>query len=203
MPSSHWNQIETIIEIARKINPKTILDIGCGFGKFGFLLREYLEVWNDRYLREEWELTIDAIEPTKEYIFNLQRMIYNDIYQMTLSEFYSKENNKQYDLILLIDVIEHFTKNDGIAILKQTLEHCDYLLIATPKKYYPQDNHDNHFEHHKSFWTRKDFKQIGKCQFFDNKRATIVLFGEKITLKKSTLKKKLGVIKIWLKKLLL
>ena len=28
------------------LNPEPVLDVGCGFGLWGFLCREYLDVWN-------------------------------------------------------------------------------------------------------------------------------------------------------------
>jgi 16S rRNA A1518/A1519 N6-dimethyltransferase RsmA/KsgA/DIM1 with predicted DNA glycosylase/AP lyase activity len=36
MPSSHSNQINEIIKIALAVQPQSVLDIGVGFGKYGF-----------------------------------------------------------------------------------------------------------------------------------------------------------------------
>lgn len=43
MPTSHPNQINEIIQIAELLRPASVLDVGVGYGKYGFLLREYLE----------------------------------------------------------------------------------------------------------------------------------------------------------------
>lgn len=44
MGTSNWQHISDCIEIIRDINPKTILDVGTGFGRWGILSREFLEV---------------------------------------------------------------------------------------------------------------------------------------------------------------
>ena len=44
MPTSHSGQINTIVDLIISINPKKILDVGIGHGKYGFLTREYLDV---------------------------------------------------------------------------------------------------------------------------------------------------------------
>ena len=46
MPSSASETIPYLLEFTRKNRPqlKTVLDIGIGFGKDGFLLREYFDV---------------------------------------------------------------------------------------------------------------------------------------------------------------
>lgn len=45
MPSSASESIPYLIEFAREVvpYPQRILDIGMGFGKLGFLIREYFE----------------------------------------------------------------------------------------------------------------------------------------------------------------
>jgi hypothetical protein len=44
MPTSHKYQIKEIMELMVLINPKKILDLGIGFGKYGYLAREYLDI---------------------------------------------------------------------------------------------------------------------------------------------------------------
>ena len=48
MPSSQYYHISKIMEMIISLNPKSVLDIGSGFGKFGVLCREYLELWDGR-----------------------------------------------------------------------------------------------------------------------------------------------------------
>jgi hypothetical protein len=68
MPSSSWKHISKTIEQIWDISPTSVLDIGIGFGKWGFLLREYLEVCQGRYQKSEWCIKIDGIEIFEPYI---------------------------------------------------------------------------------------------------------------------------------------
>jgi len=45
MPTSNWQNISYNIDLIRKIKPQSILDVGVGFGRWGILLREFLELW--------------------------------------------------------------------------------------------------------------------------------------------------------------
>ena len=74
-----------MIRVARAVAPRLVLDVGVGFGKYGYLIREYLDVRgakNDfgKYRRENWATRLDGIEVCSEYIGDPQRMIYDHIY---------------------------------------------------------------------------------------------------------------------------
>ena len=62
MPSSAPNQINQIVQLMMIVKPQSLLDIGIGFGKFGFLAREYLELWDRRNKYDDWQRRIDGIE---------------------------------------------------------------------------------------------------------------------------------------------
>ena len=62
VPSSDFNQIGPIVELIVLANPQSVLDVGCGFGKYGVLAREYLELWDGRQRYGDWTRRIDAIE---------------------------------------------------------------------------------------------------------------------------------------------
>ena len=44
MPSSRPNTIPTVIHLVKQFQPKSILDVGIGFGKWGHLFREYTDI---------------------------------------------------------------------------------------------------------------------------------------------------------------
>ena len=48
MPTSDMHNIVPILTIMQHLQPRSVLDIGCGFGKYGVLLREYLDIWHER-----------------------------------------------------------------------------------------------------------------------------------------------------------
>ncbi len=132
MPSSNPDQINEIMQIVLKLIPDSVLDIGSGFGKYGFLCREYLEICygSDQY--GDWEKRIDGIEIYGDYITPLQKQIYSNLYIGDANEILPKLDYV-YDLILLINVMEHFSYDNGIRLL----EHCRLkalnLIISTPK----------------------------------------------------------------------
>jgi len=166
MPSSNYRTIETIITAVSSISPKKTLDIGIGFGKYGFLLREYLELWDGRYIYNDWIRQIDGIEVFKDYVTPLQEMIYNWIYIGNALDIVPTLNTT-YDLILLIDVIEHFTKNDGFLLLDKCRKKCKNIIISTPKNASRQkDAFNNPYETHLSQWGECDFSTIGTKFYF-------------------------------------
>ncbi|RME83226.1 MAG: hypothetical protein D6785_06945, partial [Planctomycetota bacterium] len=81
--------------------------------------------------------------------------------------------------ILLIDVIEHFEKEEGMDFLQLALKKGRNLIISTPKKPTPQGSvYDNPFEEHKSVWHLRDFQQLGKVITLPHRHAWICYLGD-------------------------
>lgn len=53
MPTSWYQAIPAILTQVKKLEPATILDIGVGFGKYGLLFRDVLEIPWERYHKQE------------------------------------------------------------------------------------------------------------------------------------------------------
>jgi len=185
MPTSYFKQIPLIIELALKLNPVSILDIGIGFGKWGFLFREYLDInsflfkespaydpegyRNKNYIykdKENWKRTIDGIEVAAEYVGTIQNLIYNKIFIGNIEEIADSLNT--YDLIICGDIIEHIEKEKGKGLVKKLYQKSnDAIIIATPAYFIPQGSiFDNIHESHKSFWIESDFKEYKFTQFY-------------------------------------
>ena len=62
MPTSHLHQLNAIVEIMMLTDPQSMLDVGVGFGKYGFLAREFLELYDGRDAYADWQRRIDGIE---------------------------------------------------------------------------------------------------------------------------------------------
>lgn len=191
MPTSNWQNISYDIEIIRLINPQNILDAGMGFGRWGILSREFLEVWDDDNIHGKWKRTIDAIEIYKPYIKDYHRYFYSNIYNEDMLNFFYS-NTKKYDLIIFGDVIEHLEKNEAINIIRKALLMSDYIIINIPiGKFWEQDALDDNINQaHKSIWNTGDFRKLGftKIKVFRDyqlrKFAVIVLSGQRISLRK-------------------
>lgn len=61
MPTSDHHNINSILSVVTALRPKRILDVGCGFGKYGVLMREYLDVWDERLNPADWRIHLEEL----------------------------------------------------------------------------------------------------------------------------------------------
>lgn len=177
MPSSHLYQIPTIINIIRGLKPGSILDIGCGFGKYGFLAREYLEIWQNRYQKAEWQTRIDCIEVHNFYITEIHHYIYDQIFKDEALSVLKNMQDHAYELILAIDILEHFSLEQGRVFIKECQRVATYTLVSTPKKFGTQDAvFDNQYEIHRSVWSLEEFDNLGLKGLADDPFSLIGIF---------------------------
>jgi hypothetical protein len=177
MPSSQHYHISKIMDIIIHINPMSILDIGTGFGKYGVLCREYLELWDGRHNYSQFLRRIDGVEVFGDYITPLHKFVYNNIYINDIMEVLDKIESR-YDLVLLIDVLEHFEKHQGETLLHKILRKNDGVLISTPKKPSSQkDAFGNVYETHRSKWTKSDLGSLAPNLFINDRVSHIAYLG--------------------------
>lgn len=170
MPTSFHGQISRILDFILQENPKSILDIGIGFGKYGVLCRDQLDIPFERYKKEDWKIIIDGIEGFEGYKNPIYEYVYNTIYYGLIQNILNQIETK-YDLALMIDVLEHFEKAEGEQIVNELLGKCKTLLICVPAIPNEQSYLDNVLETHKSIWEVRDFKK------FKTKKVDIIPMG--------------------------
>jgi 2-polyprenyl-3-methyl-5-hydroxy-6-metoxy-1,4-benzoquinol methylase len=167
---SFKENIPIILEIVSKIQPILVLDIGAGMGKYGILIRE--QYLSDKAVRGQLEpidaIIIDAVEDTKYLLTNRLRSIYNKVYEQDIFDCYY--NIKDYDLIIMIDILEHWEKLKGIELIKILLaKNNKNILISTPKR---TKMYTKHFygdpRHHISQFELDDFKDFDYEDFSNN-----------------------------------
>lgn len=164
------------MELVVKAQPKSVLDIGVGFGKYGYLVREYLEIWGEGDQYDQWLRCIDGIEVFEPYIRDPQRAVYNDIFIGNATEVLPTLE-KQYDLILLIDVLEHLTYEDGMQVLNAALKKGRNIIVSTPWDIGVQgEGYGNVYETHHFQWKKKHFKQWPHF-FYPNHQSMIAFAG--------------------------
>lgn len=156
MPTSDLYNITPILTVVSNLKPNTILDIGCGFGKYGMLMREYLELWQERLHPESWQTKIIGIDAFAEYHNPIWDFIYNYVHigdaQIILPTLES------FDLILIADVIEHFDKQNAINLVNICLSKAEVVIISTPREFYAQgDSFGNNYEIHRCIFQLQDF----------------------------------------------
>lgn len=169
MASSYSNQIPAIIHVAQKLAPKNILDIGKGFGKYGFLLHEYIGVDNTRRIdpaisiKEQSNITIDAVEVDPDLMLPHLQQFYSNVHFGDILTMY--RNFSGYDLVLMIDIIEHIPKEEAIVILKHFVTSNACVIVSTPIDFFEQYLYESVYENHVSHWTKADFAAVGYVDF--------------------------------------
>jgi len=189
LPSSQFGQISLLAWLIQELDPRSVLDVGPGFGKYGFIAREFLELW--------WRTTdygkrtrrIDAIEVFEPYITALQRSIYDEIHVGDALSVLP--NLAPYDLVLLIDVLEHFDKSDGLRLIDAALQKGTFVVISTPKNPAPQGAHfGNVHERHVSVWTKREIAEIAPSLFLHEPQSLVALLSaskDRIAKKRPTI----------------
>lgn len=162
MPCSRADNIPIVIEEVIRLNPKSILDVGIGFGMWGVLFRAYTdvrlsEIEPDRYKHPTVEIHgIECFEGYRNCNYNNYDLIYESDAIAQLGVFVSR----YYDLIYLGDIIEHFTKEDGLELLNLCYKVGKNVIVSTPRYFREQTAVlGNEHEKHLSFWEDKDFPQ--------------------------------------------
>jgi hypothetical protein len=156
MPTSYYGQISTVLQVVQEINPASILDIGVGFGKYGVLCRELFDIPYERYSKDTWKTRIDGIEGYAQYINPIHSYVYDNVYYSRAEDIIEKLDFV-YDLAMMIDILEHFEKQEGGKLLLKILKKCKNLIVSVPAIPCFQTYLDNDLEEHKSIWTVNDF----------------------------------------------
>ncbi|MCF8720420.1 hypothetical protein [Nitrospina gracilis] len=168
MPTSTYSDLETVIRFFSHAKPRSLLDIGVGFGKIGFLAREFLDVMmNESYRPTDWKVRIDGIEAFPDYIQGHHKALYDNIHIGDALDVI--DGLERYDAIVLGDSLEHFDKERAWQMLDKCADHCTgYLMIFIPLgEHWEQEAiYGNEYERHLSFWTREEFEPIATaCKF--------------------------------------
>jgi len=167
IPSSLFTQSIYIFDVVLRKHTggfpiRSILDVGVGWGKYGLLMREYLSQLDIMLDRENWKLRVDGIEIYPNYIKKHTENIYDDIFLTDIRDFSKNPkiwtDNPRWDLILMVDIIEHLSKEEGMEVLNNLLPYAKWILITTPLEMEKQPIEFYHeHEEHVSVWHRGDF----------------------------------------------
>lgn len=160
MPTSPYAHLYPIVEFLNEARPVSVLDIGLGNGKLGFIARDLLDVMlGGRHRKEDWQIKIDGIEIFAEYIQDHQKAIYDDIYLG--NAFDVIDTLGTYDMIMLGDVLEHFEKKQAYQFLDKCIAHCNtHVILCIPlgENWTQPEIYGNPYEKHLSFWNFEEFE---------------------------------------------
>lgn len=138
-----------------------VLDVGCGRGKWGYLLK--VDYWYTKAGRRKNKLDyVVGTDLHPEYLgFGKYHRIYDDL--VLCDARHLPFRSHVFDTVLLLEVIEHMVKSEGIRSLKEVERVASRLvLVSTPSFFMRQEvKDDNIFQKHLSKWSIKDFIRLG------------------------------------------
>jgi 2-polyprenyl-3-methyl-5-hydroxy-6-metoxy-1,4-benzoquinol methylase len=180
MMTSFIENVSPIISAIADLRPKSILDIGGGFGKFSLMAREALLSLQAEAgdLLPHDRLSIDCAESCRYF----QELPYHTA--LYNSHFHGDARTLDssivagYDLVLLIDVVEHWTKPEAQTLIRRILEAKHPLvLVSTPREvcFYKQEYYGKDCPRHVSQWKYEDFGAFPIRRNISNERSLIVI----------------------------
>ena len=156
MPGSDPRCHPTIKELVSKVcegkEETVIVEVGIGWGNIGRLIRE-IEA-NIRLIG--FEIFQDYITDEKGQVKIYDSLILGDGRELI------KEIHP-VDIILLIDVLEHMTREDALEFLDNCYKKCGRIILSLPcNKPYPQGVvFGNKYEEHLVQWTKQEILDLG------------------------------------------
>jgi len=130
---------------------KTLVDVGCGKGIVGALVRIY---------RKANRLV--GIDIRQDYLdFCKKHNFYDEIYKVDLRRLPLPFRTKEFELVACVEVIEHLTKTEGNKLLGELERIAENVIISTPSYWHPNIKSENPFRWHRSLWKIEDFKKRG------------------------------------------
>jgi len=134
------------------LDVKTVLDVGCGRGMLGCLLKVYRE--------PSLMVAVDAFRPYLDFIEKLG--VYDSAHLIDVARSSLPFEDKKFDLVLCLEVIEHLRKADGEHLLDELERVGRRVIISTPGVFFEQPQFDgNVSQAHLSFYPVKEFERRG------------------------------------------
>ena len=156
-----FQSVELTIQLILKLKPESFLDIGVGCGKWGFLFREYTDIWEGRALKRQWKSQIDGIEIFAPLIQDYQSAMYKRIFvgnaYTLIDELHS------YDFVWAFDLLAAFEKQKGMKMVLKMREKTGMLLgvwQALDEKVPVPSPNENPYEAKVSSWKLEDFEEL-------------------------------------------
>lgn len=149
MTHSHLLDSYVLNLIPLNLNNLIVVDVGCGYGEWGALLR-----------RKRGFFYLIGVDIWKPHLIKLRKTdIYDELIQVNAPKLPFKD--KSINVSLACEILEHLNKESGYELIKE-LERVsrDIVIISTPLNW-PQENiYGNPYEKHLSEWTPHEFSNL-------------------------------------------
>jgi glycosyltransferase involved in cell wall biosynthesis len=138
---SYPDNRQPILEIIKGLNPQSILDMGVGSGFYGEIIKRAMP-----------DTKIDGIEIFPKY----KNRMWDNYDHITEADIRTAELG-EYDLYLMIDIIEHMTKEEGLELLRKIKGP---VIVSTPIDYDQDEVDGNVYQKHLYKWKLEDFSEF-------------------------------------------
>ena len=145
-----------IQQAVRLVQPQSVLELGCGRGKFGELLRQTGSLASLTGLQKVFSDNDVPLLASKGY---------RNIIDQDILEYYREGFDENYDLIVALDVIEHFLISDVMSIIHFSLYRANYMLLVWPSLH-PQAASTSAFDRHRSSFELSDISSRFDVVFY-------------------------------------
>ncbi len=166
-----------IEEVFRLLNPRTLLDIGSGSGKYGEMMRRAVPTCHTA-----------AIELEAEYIETYRlRSIYDEVWCMSALDLVTpKYYEHAFGTAVIGDTIEHLRKSEGVDLLNFLVYHTEWIIVQFPHQF-PQNTWNGFTaEAHISVWSEHDFAGFDATKMYSRDTQRLIVIkgycGNRITL---------------------
>ncbi len=163
MPYSSWDAIPAIMNEVYRLQPGRVLDCGVGFGKFGPLLREVLDGMYGRCSPKRWLAQICGIEAFGAY----SNPCWDSYDRIEIADFTSYHGLYDWDLVLMIDSLEHLEPERGRDFLNSLVENNKHVIISVPVVPMPQGPmYGNEYETHRTHYDGTEFERFNPVTLY-------------------------------------
>ena len=182
MATSPYKDTVFILEFIHNLNPRTILDVGAGFGRWGFLCRCHFGGGISLTVNAPQPLRIDAVEAFARNVNPVYEAVYNRTFVGDARDIVPKAG--EYDVVICSHMVEHLDKEDGRRLMAEMRRHARMALILA----FPFNDplrgpiEGNEFESHRSTWVREDFRDsdalVRGFPFLGGVQAGVVIYPQ-------------------------
>jgi len=158
MAYSPFQDTVFILDFINNLNPRSILDVGSGFGRWGFLCRCHFAGGISLAVKPDQALRIDAVEAFGPNVSAVYAAVYNRTFTGDAREVVPRLG--AYDVIICSHMIEHLEKAEGRALIETMRQQARMALILGLPFNDPlrEPIEGNEYEAHRSVWTAADFE---------------------------------------------
>lgn len=130
---------------------KRILDLGCGYSS-------PLGRIKDKLRPDLYSVGVDDFDPYLEQ--SKQKKIHSEYIKSNIFNVDFPE--KSFDCVVLLDVVEHFEKDDFLKFMPKLNKIAKKIIVLTPNGFVNQDvYHNNAYQLHRSGWTVEEMNKLG------------------------------------------